>query len=101
MRAGLSTRLGRVLMRRGWGRGGVVGGGVGGAGGGRADEPAGGTLARACELIGEHSQGMHAERFVAPAANLADLGDADPAKAAAFGLVTLTAYSMMVTKAQL
>jgi NADPH:quinone reductase-like Zn-dependent oxidoreductase len=65
------------------------------------DDPPGGALAPAYELIGEHSQGMHAERFVAPAANLADVGDADPAKAAAFGLVTLTAYSMMVTKAQL
>jgi NADPH:quinone reductase-like Zn-dependent oxidoreductase len=44
---------------------------------------------------------MHAEKFVAPVANLADVGDADPAKAAAFGLVTLTAWSMMITKANL
>lgn len=65
------------------------------------DDPPASTLAPAYELIGEHSQGMHAERFVAPAANLADVGDADPAKAAAFGLVTLTAWSMMVTKAGL
>lgn len=64
-------------------------------------DPPASTLAPAYELIGEHSQGMHAELFIAPAANLADVGDADPAKAAAFGLVTLTAYSMMVTKAQL
>jgi NADPH:quinone reductase-like Zn-dependent oxidoreductase len=44
---------------------------------------------------------MLAERFSAPAANLADVGDADPAHAAAFGLCALTAYSMMVTKGQL
>ncbi|MEX2217800.1 MAG: zinc-binding dehydrogenase [Phycisphaerales bacterium] len=62
------------------------------------DDPPSSTLAPAYELIGEHSQGMHAERFLAPVINLADVGEADPAKAAAFGLVTLTAYSMMVTK---
>jgi NADPH:quinone reductase-like Zn-dependent oxidoreductase len=65
------------------------------------DDPPGSTLAPAYELIGEHSGGMHCERFLAPAANLADVGEADPAGAAAFGLVTLTAYSMMVTKATL
>jgi NADPH:quinone reductase-like Zn-dependent oxidoreductase len=65
------------------------------------DDPPGSTLAPAYELIGEHSPGMHAERFLAPAANLADVGQTDPARAAAFGLVTLTAYSMMVTKARL
>ncbi len=42
---------------------------------------------------------MHKERFIAPAANLATIPeDADACEAAAFGLVTLTAYSMMVTK---
>jgi NADPH:quinone reductase-like Zn-dependent oxidoreductase len=65
------------------------------------DDPAASTLAPAYELIGEHSQGMHAEKFLAPVANLADVGDADPAEAAAFGLVTLTAWSMMITKANL
>jgi NADPH:quinone reductase-like Zn-dependent oxidoreductase len=65
------------------------------------DDPPGATLAPAYELIGEHSSGMHCEKFLAPAANLADVGTADPAKAAAFGLCALTAYSMMVTKAGL
>jgi NADPH:quinone reductase-like Zn-dependent oxidoreductase len=60
------------------------------------------TLAPEYELIGEHHHGMHCERFVVPAANLAPIGpDADPHQAAAFGLVTLTAYSMMCTKAGL
>ncbi len=54
------------------------------------------------ELIGEHrSPGAHAELFNAPAANLADVGDADPINAAAFGLCALTAYSMIVTKGDL
>jgi NADPH:quinone reductase-like Zn-dependent oxidoreductase len=45
---------------------------------------------------------MHRERFIAPAANLAVVGDdMDPKLAAAFGLTTLTAYSMMVTKGRL
>ncbi len=65
------------------------------------DDPPGSTLAPAYQLIGEHTSGMHAEKFIAPAANLADVGDADPAHAAAFGLCALTAYSMMVTKARL
>jgi NADPH:quinone reductase-like Zn-dependent oxidoreductase len=65
------------------------------------DDPPGTTLAPAYELIGEHTSGMHAERFIAPVANLAEVGGTDPAKAAAFGLVTLTAYSGMITKAQL
>jgi NADPH:quinone reductase-like Zn-dependent oxidoreductase len=65
------------------------------------DDPPATTLAPAYELIGEHTNGMHAERFIAPAANLADVGEADPAAAAAYGLVTLTAYSGMVTKAGL
>lgn len=66
------------------------------------DDPPGSTLAPAYELVGEHhSPGAHAARFVAPAANLADVGDADPIEAAAFGLCALTAWSMLVTKAQL
>lgn len=62
------------------------------------DDPPGRALAPAYQLIGEHHHGMLAERFIAPAANLAAVGDADPAEAAAFGLCALTAYSMMVTK---
>src|SRR5690606_37114253 len=41
----------------------------------------------------------HRERFIAPVANLAVVGeDLEPIGAAAFGLTTLTAYSMMLTK---
>src|ERR1043165_3735568 len=65
------------------------------------DDPPATTLTPAYELIGEHSQGMHAEKFHAPATNLSDIGDRDAAEAAGFGLVTLTAWSMMVTKANL
>lgn len=65
------------------------------------DDPPGSTLAPIYELIGEHSNGMHCEKFIAPAANLADVGVADPAAAAAFGLCALTAYSGMVTKGHL
>lgn len=65
------------------------------------DDPPGSTLAPNYELIGEHHHGMHAERFAAPAANLADVGDTPPEPAAAFGLCALTAYSMMVTKGRL
>lgn len=64
----------------------------------RPGDPPGSTLAPVYELIGEHRSGMLAERFCAPADNLAEVGDADPVEAAAFGLCALTAYSMMVTK---
>ncbi|TVQ59770.1 MAG: alcohol dehydrogenase [Phycisphaerales bacterium] len=68
----------------------------------RPEDPPASTLAPEYELIGEHSHGAHRERFNAPVANLARVRDnADPTHAAAFGLVTLTAYSMMVTKAGL
>ncbi|MEN0020975.1 MAG: zinc-binding dehydrogenase, partial [Planctomycetota bacterium] len=53
-------------------------------------------------LIGEHdSPGTHAEKFNAPVANLAAVGDTDATEAAGFGLTFLTAWSMMVGKAQL
>lgn len=65
------------------------------------DDPPGLSLAPAYELIGEHSQGMHAEFFIAPVANLADVGETDPVTAAAFGLVMLTAWSGLITKAGL
>lgn len=64
-------------------------------------DPPGSTLAPEYQLIGEHHHGMLAERFAAPAGNLAAVGDADPVEAAAFGLCALTAWSMMVTKGQL
>ncbi|MCG3123618.1 MAG: alcohol dehydrogenase [Phycisphaerales bacterium] len=66
------------------------------------DDPPGSTLSPNYELIGEHHNGMFAEKFAIPAANLAAIGgDADPAEAAAFGLCALTAYSMVRTKANL
>jgi NADPH:quinone reductase-like Zn-dependent oxidoreductase len=68
----------------------------------RPDDPTGATLAPSYELLGEHRPGFHRERFCAPVANLAPVADdADPAHAAAFGLVSLTAYSMMITKGAL
>lgn len=51
-------------------------------------------------LLGEHTQGTHAELFVAPVANVLDVGDADPVQAAAFGLTHLTAWRMLVTRAR-
>lgn len=66
------------------------------------DDPPGTTLSPQYELIGEHHNGMFAERFLIPAANAAAVSDAaDPAEAAAFGLCALTAYSMICTKGQL
>ncbi|MGD9688168.1 MAG: zinc-binding dehydrogenase [Phycisphaerales bacterium] len=67
----------------------------------RPDDGPGSTLAPEYELIGEHHHGMFRERFEAPAANLASVGDADPIEAAAFGLCALTAWSMMITKGRL
>lgn len=52
-------------------------------------------------MIGEHVPGTHAEFFCAPASNLLTIGDADPIAAAAFGLVHLTAWRMLKTRAQL
>lgn len=64
-------------------------------------DPPASTLVPAHELIGEHHDGMFRERFHAPVANCASVGDADPAHAAAFGLCALTAYSGLITKANL
>jgi NADPH:quinone reductase-like Zn-dependent oxidoreductase len=65
------------------------------------DDPTGASLAPNYELLGEHHDGFFRERFHAPAANCAPVDDADPVEAAAFGLCALTAYSMIVTKANL
>ncbi|MFZ4575368.1 MAG: zinc-binding dehydrogenase [Phycisphaerales bacterium] len=65
------------------------------------DDPPGSTLAPNFELIGEHHNGMFAEKFLAPAANIACVGQCDAVQAAAFGLCALTAYSMVVGKGQL
>lgn len=68
----------------------------------RPDDPPASTLAANFELIGEHrSPGAHAELLTVPVANCVSVDDADPVEAAAFGLVALTAWSMLVTKAQL
>lgn len=67
----------------------------------RPTDPPASTLAANYELIGEHHFGAHAEKFTVPADNIADVGNADPIEAAAFGLCALTAYSMMVTKGNL
>lgn len=66
-------------------------------------DPSPSSLAPDYELIGEHqSPGTHAERFNASTHQLAVIPDeADPAHAAAFGLVHLTAWSMMIGKADL
>lgn len=64
-------------------------------------DPPASTMCPNYELIGEHHFGAHAEQFTCPVDNLADVGDADPVAASAFGLCALTAYSMMVTKGNL
>jgi NADPH:quinone reductase-like Zn-dependent oxidoreductase len=46
-------------------------------------------------MIGEHVHGTLAAKFVAPVANLLEIGDADPVQAAAFGLTHLTAWRML------
>ena len=51
------------------------------------------------EMIGEHHNGVHCELFNAPIENLQPIRDEQDAdEAAAFGLVHLTAWSMMVGK---
>lgn len=65
-------------------------------------EPPRTTLAPAYELIGEHHNGALAEKFIAPIANLQEApAGAESTQAAAFGLTFLTAYSMIVGKADL
>src|SRR5258707_379071 len=51
-------------------------------------------------IIGEHLPGFMAERIVVPATNVLPVpADTDPAEAAAFTLATLTAYRMLVSRA--
>ena len=52
-------------------------------------------------MIGEHVNGTLAERFVAPVSQVLDVGESDSVRAAAFGLTHLTAWRMLVTRAQL
>lgn len=50
-------------------------------------------------MIGEHDHGTMAAKFIAPASNVLDIGEADPVEAAAFALTHLTAWRMLVTRA--
>jgi len=52
-------------------------------------------------MIGEHTNGALAELFTAPITNLLDIGDTDPVEAAAFGLTHLTAWRMLISRAQM
>lgn len=66
-----------------------------------ADDPPRSSLAPEYHLLGEHTQGTHAERFVAPVSNLVPVDGTDPFLAAALGATFLTAYSMMLGKGNL
>ncbi|MEA3199081.1 MAG: hypothetical protein QOE90_509 [Thermoplasmata archaeon] len=60
------------------------------------------SLCREHRLIGEHARGVFAEHAVVPAANLKRVPDGFPFEgAAAASLVFLTAWRMLVTRAQL
>ncbi len=52
-------------------------------------------------MIGEHVHGTMAAKFLAPAANVIDIGETDPLEAAAFGLTFLTAWRMLISRARL
>jgi NADPH:quinone reductase-like Zn-dependent oxidoreductase len=52
-------------------------------------------------LIGSATPGSMAEKFVAPVANILDVGDADPVDGAAFSLTFLTAWRMISSRARL
>ncbi|MCH8211515.1 MAG: zinc-binding dehydrogenase [Planctomycetes bacterium] len=52
-------------------------------------------------MIGEHDPGTMAEKFVAPVTNVACVGDAEPTDAAAYALTHLTAWRMLISRAQL
>jgi NADPH:quinone reductase-like Zn-dependent oxidoreductase len=59
------------------------------------------SLCAAFRVVGEHRAGTAAEYVVVPAANLAPVPETMPwSQAAAFSLATLTAWRMLVTRAQ-
>lgn len=64
-------------------------------------DPTGMHLAPNYELIGEHHHGAHRAQLNIPVEQLVEADGIDPTRAAAFGLVTLTAWSMMFTKGRL
>lgn len=53
------------------------------------------------EMIGEHINGAHCARFIAPVAQVLAIGDTDPVQAAGFGLAMLTAWRCLISRAQL
>lgn len=53
------------------------------------------------EMIGEHINGAHCERFIAPVAQVLSIGDSDPVEAAGFGLTFLTAWRCLISRANL
>jgi NADPH:quinone reductase-like Zn-dependent oxidoreductase len=61
-------------------------------------EQKGRPAGRAIVMLGEHTNGTHAEAFCAPVSNILDVGDTDPVQAAAFGLTHLTAWRMLMTR---
>lgn len=68
----------------------------------KAGDPPATSFIPDLELIGEHVNGFHCERFLAPVSNLAVVGaHVSGPDAAAFGLTFLTAWSMMITKGNL
>lgn len=52
-------------------------------------------------LVGSEMPGSMAEKFVVPAANVLDVGEVDPIRAAAFSLTFLTAWRMISSRARL
>lgn len=52
-------------------------------------------------MIGEHVNGTLAAAFIAPVTNVLDIGESDPVEAVACGLTFLTAWRMLVSRAQL
>ena len=65
------------------------------------DLPGGLPAGEVFQLVGEHTPGTMAEAFLAPVSNLIEIADHhEAAEAAAFGLAHLTAWRMLVTRAQ-
>ncbi len=65
-------------------------------------QPDAAPAGRDLHVIGEHTNGTHAELFSAPAGNLYAIDDSDdPHMAAAFALTHLTAWRMLRTRARL
>ncbi len=66
-----------------------------------AETPSHNPAPQDIRMIGEHDNGTNAEYFIAPVANVLDIGETDPVQAAAFGLAHLTAWRMLVSRAQI